>query len=293
MRIGFVGLGKMGAAMAQNLLRAGNELTVYNRSREKAEALAKEGAKTADSPAEVARASEAVFSMMPDDEAAEEITLGNAGIAAGLAKNAVHISSSTISIKESRHLEEEHEKRGSHLIAATVFGRPQAAESKQLVVVTAGRTEAVERCKPLLNAIGRRTFVVGEQPWQANLFKLFGNFMIATTLETFGEAFAGIRKAGADHHEFYEIMSELFGSPVYKNYGKIIADQEFEPAGFELKLGFKDVRLAMEAATEFNAPLPIANVLRDHFLSALAHGQEKLDWSSIGLVSARNSGLNT
>lgn len=292
MKIGFVGLGKMGAAMAQNLLRAGNELTVYNRSRDKAEPLAKEGAKVANSPAEAARASEAVFSMMPDDAAAEEITLGTNGIAAGLSTDAVHLSSSTISLKASRHLEAEHRRRGSRFVSAPVFGRPEAAQAKQLLVMAAGNSEAVDKCKPLFDAIGRRTFVVGEQPWQANLFKLFGNFMIATTLETFGEAFAAIRKAGGDHRAFHEIMSELFGSPVYKNYGKIMADQNFEPAGFELKLGFKDVRLALEAAAEFDAALPIANVLRDHFLSALAHGQEKLDWSSVSLVAARAAGLD-
>jgi 3-hydroxyisobutyrate dehydrogenase-like beta-hydroxyacid dehydrogenase len=293
MKIGFVGLGKMGSAMAQNLLRAGHELTVYNRSREKAESLGKQGARIGGSPAEVARNSEAVFSMLPDDQAVEEVTLGRDGLVEGLGAGATHISSSTISIKAARRLTEEHAKRGSQFVSATVFGRPQAAEAKQLLVVTAGERQLLERYRQLFDAIGRRTYVIGAEPWQANLFKLFGNFMIATVLDTFGETFAPIQKAGIDPHEFLEVMNELFGSPAYKNYGKAIADQSFSPAGFELKLGLKDVRLALEAAAEFDAPLPIASVVRDHFISALAHGQEKLDWSSIALVSWRNAGLET
>ena len=281
----------MGTGMAQNLLRAGHELTVFNRSRNKAEPLTQQGALLAASPAEAARDSEAVFTMLPDDHALEEITFGDNGILAGLAADATHISSSTISIKTAQRLTEEHQKRGCSFVTATVFGRPQAAESKQLLVMAAGDERKLEQLRPLFDAIGRKTFLLGSEPWQANLFKLFGNFMIATVLETFGEAFAAIQKAGLDQHEFLEIMSELFASPVYKNYGQAIADENFSPAGFALKLGLKDVRLAIEAAAEFDAPLPIASVVRDHFVSALAHGQEGLDWSSIALVSARNAGL--
>jgi 3-hydroxyisobutyrate dehydrogenase-like beta-hydroxyacid dehydrogenase len=291
MHIGFVGLGKMGSAMALNLLRAGNKLTVYNRSREKADRLAEHGARVARTPAEAASESEAVFTMLPDDSALEEVTSGSDGILAGLPESATHISSSTISIKASRRLAEEHQQRGRGFITATVFGRPQAAEAKQLLVLTAGEKQTLEKHKPLFDAIGRATFVLGDQPWQANLFKLLGNFMISTLLETFGESFAAIEKAGFDQHEFLAVMDDLFGSPVYKNYGRTIADQIFSPAGFALKLGVKDVRLAIEAAAEFDAPLPIASILRDHFVSALAHGQEALDWSSIALVSARNAGL--
>jgi 3-hydroxyisobutyrate dehydrogenase-like beta-hydroxyacid dehydrogenase len=291
MKIGFVGLGKMGSAMAQNLLRAGHELTVYNRSRDKAQPLMQQGAQLAASPAEVARRSEAVFTMLPDDQAVEEVTFGRDGLLSGLAAGATHISTSTISTKTARRFTEEHEKLGRRFVSATVFGRPQAAEAKQLLVVTAGDKQVLDRYRPVFDAIGRRTFTIGAEPWQANLFKLLGNFMLATVLETFGEAFAPIQKAGLDPHEFLEVMNELFGSPVYKNYGKAIADQAFSPAGFELKLGLKDVRLATEAAAEFDAALPIASVVRDHFVSALAHDQEHLDWSSIALVSARNAGL--
>ena len=291
MKIGFVGLGKMGAGMAQNLLRAGHELTVYNRTRDKAESLRGAGASIAESPAEASRGAEAVFTMLPDDHAVDAVTFSDDGILAGLSEGATHISSSTISIAASRRLQDEHEKHGKRFISATVFGRPQAAEAKQLIVMAAGDQAVLERLKPLLDAIGRRTFLIGSEPWQANLFKVLGNFMIATVLETCSEAFAGVRKAGFDHHQFLEIMNELFGSPVYKNYGQAIADEKFEPAGFALKLGLKDVRLAIEAASEFGAPLPIASVIRDRFVSAVAHNQEAQDWASIARVSARSAGL--
>ena len=224
----------MGTGMAQNLLRAGHELTVFNRSREKAEPLAAQGARVASSPAEAARNSEAVFSMLPDDQAVEEVTFGDKGILAGLAAGATHVSSSTISVKAAQRFTEEHQKHGRGFVTATVFGRPQAAESKQLLVVAAGDEKILEQLRPLFDAIGRKTFLVGTEAWQANLFKLLGNFMIASVLETFGEAFAAIQKAGFDHHKFLEIMGELFGSPVYKNYGQAIADEQFSPAGFAL-----------------------------------------------------------
>jgi 3-hydroxyisobutyrate dehydrogenase-like beta-hydroxyacid dehydrogenase len=281
----------MGSGMAQNLLCAGHEFTVYNRTRAKAQPLAEKGARLAASPAEAARNSEAVITMLPDDEAVDEVTFGEDGILAGLGESATHISSSTISIKAARRLTEEHQKRRRRFITANVFGRPQAAETKQLLIIAAGDNQLLEKYRPLFDAIGRRTFLIGSEPWQANLFKLLGNFMIATVLETFSEAFAGIQKAGFDHHDFLEIMNELFGSPVYKNYGQAIADRKFTPAGFTLKLGLKDIRLAMEAAAEFHVPLPIASVIRDHFVSALARDQEQLDWSSLALVSARNAGL--
>jgi 3-hydroxyisobutyrate dehydrogenase-like beta-hydroxyacid dehydrogenase len=292
MKLGFIGLGKMGAAMAQNLLPACEQLTVFNRSREKGEALARKGARVADSPAEAARNADAVFTMMPDDSAVEQVTFGEAGILAGLGEGATHISSSTISIKAAKRLAEEHERTHRNFLSAAVFGRPQAAEARQLLVIAAGKNQLIEKYRPAFDAIGRRTFVIGPEPWQANLFKLLGNFMIATVLETFGEAFATVRKAGVDHQAFLEVMGELFGSPVYKNYGQAIADQRFTPAGFALNLGLKDVRLALEAAAEFNSALPIGSVLRDHFISALAHGQEQMDWSSVALVSSRNSGLD-
>ena len=176
-------------------------------------------------------------------------------------------------------------------MSAPVFGRPEAAESKNLLVVAAGPPELVEHCRPLFDAIGRQTFVVGTDPSQANAVKLCGNFMIAATLEAFGEAFATLRKADVPPHTFLEVMTMLFGSPVYANYGRMIADAKFEPAGFALQLGLKDVRLVLEAAEEFAAPMPLASLIRDNFLSAMAHGQAGQDWSSVTRVAARNAGI--
>ena len=291
MRIAFIGLGRMGIGMARNLLRAGHQLTVYNRSREKAEALKTDGAEVADSPAEACRNARAVFTMLADDNAVADIVFGEHGIAAGLPPGAIHISSSTISVNLARRLTAEHAAKDQGYLSAPVFGRPDAAEAQKLIVVAGGKSDEIERARPLLEALSRAVFVAGPEPWQANLFKLCGNFMLVSMLEAFGEAFATLRKSGADHHTFLDIMNELFGSPVYKNYGTTIADEKFEPAGFALKLGLKDVRLALEAAGEVNAPMPLASLLRDHLLAAISNGQEGMDWSSISQVAARNAGL--
>jgi 3-hydroxyisobutyrate dehydrogenase-like beta-hydroxyacid dehydrogenase len=293
MKIGFVGLGRMGSGMARNLLRAGHELTVYNRSRGKAEALAGEGARVSSSPAEACRDCEAVITMLADDKAVEEVIFGTDGIASALQNGCTHISSSTISTAFSRHLATEHGGRGQTYVSAPVFGRPEAAEGKKLIVVTAGANGAVERCRPVLDAIGRRTFVVGSEPWQANAVKLCGNFMLGSMLETFGEAFAAVRKSGIDHHRFLEVMNEPFGSPVYQNYGRVVADEQFDPAGFSLKLGLKDIRLVIELAQEIAAPMPLDSLIRDHLLSGVAHGQQDLDWSSVARVLARDAALDS
>jgi 3-hydroxyisobutyrate dehydrogenase-like beta-hydroxyacid dehydrogenase len=291
MRIGFIGLGNMGAAIARNLVEAGHQMTVYNRSREKAEPFAALGVQIADSPAQLCHGNEAVVTMLSDDAAVEQVVFGDDGLASALATGAAHISHSTISVSLARRLQREHAVRNQGYISSPVFGRPEAAANKQLIVVPAGPAELVERFRPLFNAIGRKTYEVGSEPWQANAIKLCGNFMIVSMLETFAEAFATMRKAGVDPHTFLAVMEDLFGSPVYKNYGRIMADEKFDPAGFALKLGAKDVRLVLEAAQEFSAPMPLASLIRDHFVDAIAHGQQDLDWSSLSRVLARNAGL--
>jgi 3-hydroxyisobutyrate dehydrogenase-like beta-hydroxyacid dehydrogenase len=292
MKLAFIGLGRMGSGMARNLLRAGHQVTVYNRSREKAEALAAEGAHIASSPADACRDCEAALSMLADDRAVETVAFGSNGMASALPPGAIHVSCSTIGTAMARRLTEQHGGLGQGYLSAPVFGRPEAAEAKTLIVVAAGAAELIERCRPVFDAIGRQTFVAGAEPWQANAVKLCGNFMIASMLETFGEAFATLRKAGVDRHLFLETISALFGSPVYANYGRMMADERFEPAGFALKLGLKDVRLVLETAEECASPMPLASLIRDHLLSAVAQGQADLDWSSIARVIARNAGLS-
>jgi len=291
MNIGYVGLGKMGSGIARNLLRAGHRVTVYNRSREKAEAMANDGAQVANSPAEAASDSDVVMTMLSDDHAVKEVVLGERGITAGLKRNAVHISNSTISTALVRRLAEEHQHQSQGFLSAPVFGRPEAAEAKKLVVVVAGEESLIERFRPLLDAIGRKTIATGTEPWQANAVKLCGNFMIASMMETFGETYAVIRKSGMQPQMFLDVMNELFNSPVYANYGGIIANEKYEPAAFALKLGLKDIRLVLAAAEETATPMPFASVLRDNFISALADNQEDLDWSSVAKIPARNAGL--
>jgi 3-hydroxyisobutyrate dehydrogenase-like beta-hydroxyacid dehydrogenase len=291
MKVGFVGLGKMGTGMVRSMLRAGHQVSVYNRTRNKVEALAKEGAQAAASLAEVCRASEAVFTMLSDDSAVENVVFSEGSLAASLGGDTVHISSSTIGTAMARRLTAEHLRRQQGFVSAPVFGRPDVAETGKLLVVAGGPSGLVERLRPIFETVGRQTFLAGDEPWQANAVKLCGNFMIAGMLEAFGEAMANLRKAEVGPHLFLDVMNGLFGSPVYANYGRIIADERFEPAGFELRLGFKDIRLVLETAQECGAPMPMASLMRDHFLSAMALGQEKLDWSSIAKVSARNAGL--
>src|SRR5579883_352592 len=291
MHIGFIGLGKMGAGMARNLLRAGNRMAVYNRTHEKAEALAADGARVCPSAGQAALGCEAVFTMLADDAAVEEVVFGKDGILSTLARGSIHIASTTMSTALARRLAAEHARRGQQFVSAPVFGRPDAAEAKKLLVIAAGPDDVVARCRPLFDAIGRQTFVAGNEPWQANTLKLCGNFMIASLIEAFGEANATLRKAGVSPQLFLEVMNALMGSPIYANYGKMIADENFSSAGFALTLGLKDVRLALAAADELAAPMPLASLLRDHFLSALAAGQADLDWSSMARVAARNAGL--
>ena len=291
MNLAFIGLGKMGMGMARNLLRAGHNLVVYNRSREKAAALAGDGARAADSPADASRDAEVVMTMVADDHAVEEVVFGTHGVASAMKNGCIHLSHSTISAALARRLTAEHARRGQGYLSVPVFGRPEAAENKKLLIVAAGPSELVERCRPLFDAIGRQTFLVGTEPWQANVAKVCGNFMIIGIIEALGEAYATLRKAGVAPEAFLEIMNALFGSPFIANYGRIIAREQFEPALFALRLGLKDVRLVLQAAEECAAPMPLASLVHDHLLSALAHGQGEMDWSSMTRVLARDAGL--
>lgn len=294
MKVGFVGLGNMGHAMAGNLRAAGHELAVYNRTREKAEPLRQRGARVADSPADAARGADVVFTMLADDPAVEGVVLGESGLLAGLGKGALHVSSSTISVALSERLAEAHEKAGQRYVSAPVFGRPEAAEAKQLWVLAAGPKADVERCRPLLEAVGRGLSVLGERASQANVVKLSGNFLIASMMESLGEAFALTRKSGVEPQVFLEVFRSVFASsPIFGNYAALIAQEKYEPAGFKLKLGLKDVRLALEAAGAKEVPMPLASLLRDHFLESMARGMGDKDWSSLGALAAQRAGLQT
>ncbi|MGH7049778.1 MAG: NAD(P)-dependent oxidoreductase, partial [Acetobacteraceae bacterium] len=231
MRIGFIGLGQMGAGMAASLLRAGHQVTVYNRTPEKAAPLQREGAIAAASIA-AASAGEAVCTMLADDAALERVTLGEGGIVQHLCAGALHVSCGTISVGLSERLAEVHAGRGSRFVAAPVFGRPDVARLGKLFVIAAGEKQALEAAEPLLAAIGQQTFIVSETPKIANLVKLSGNFLMATVIESLGEAMALVGKAGVDRARYLEILTaSVFPAPVYKTYGELIARGKFDPAG--------------------------------------------------------------
>lgn len=293
MELGFIGLGGMGEPMARNLLKAGHTLKVCNRTRARAEALAGAGAQLAQTPA-AASSSGIVATMLADDAALEATVFGENGILKGLPSGGVHVSHATISVNLSRRLAEAHQQREQFFIAAPVFGRPEAAQAARLVVIAAGAGEAIDRCRPALEAIGRKLVVLGSDPPAANTFKLAGNLLIASMIESLGESFALLRKSGVDPAAFLDVMAgTFFQSPIYENYGKIIAAQRYEPAGFKLRLGLKDVRLILAAAEEASAPMPIASLIRDNLLSGIAQGMGDLDWSALSRVAARKAGLES
>lgn len=290
MRIGLIGLGQMGTGIAANLLKAGHELTVYNRTRAKAEAFASEGAKVADHIADACRG-DAVITMLSNDDAVESAVYGDGGVLASLPKGAIHVSSSTISVALSKRLAEQHAARGQRYVAAPVFGRPEAAAAAKLFIVAAGSPEAVKTAMPVFDAIGQRTFTVSEDAPAANIIKLSGNFLIASVIESLGEAMALVGKAGIDKHQYLELLtSTLFGAPIYKTYGTLIADEKFSPPGFAAPLGLKDVRLTLAAGDDLRVPLPLASLLRDRYLTLLANGGDNLDWSAIGGLPAKDAG---
>jgi 3-hydroxyisobutyrate dehydrogenase-like beta-hydroxyacid dehydrogenase len=290
MKIGFIGLGNMGAGMAANLLKSGHDVTAYNRSQDKVATLAEQGATRARSVAE-ACGGDIVITMLADDAAVEAVTFGDEGIVASLRSGATHVSSSTISIALAERMTVAHAEAGQRFVAAPVFGRPEAAAAAKLFVVAAGDDATLQEISPVFDAIGQRTFAVSEEPKAASLVKLSGNFLIASVIESLGEAMALVSKAGVDKNAYLEILTAtLFGAPVYKTYGGMIAREEFEPAGFAAELGAKDVRLVLAAGEALQTPLPIASLLRDRFLTLLANGGGSLDWSAVGALSAWEAG---
>jgi 3-hydroxyisobutyrate dehydrogenase-like beta-hydroxyacid dehydrogenase len=290
MKLGFIGLGRMGAAMAANLVKAGHDVSVFNRSPGKSRSLVKLGAREA---ADVAGAcgGDAVITMLADDDAASDIALGPGGLIDSLRKGAIHLSMSTISVALSKRLTQAHAKAGQRYVAAPVFGRPDAAAAAKLFIVAAGDAATIEDCQPLFRVLGQKTFPIGAEPSAANLVKLSGNFLMASAIEALGEAVALIGKAGIDRRAYIELLtSSIFNAPAYKTYGGLIAQGKFEPAAFAAPLGYKDIRLALAAAEGLRVPMPLASLLHDRFLRLFAQGGDHLDWSAIGGLAAQDAG---
>jgi 3-hydroxyisobutyrate dehydrogenase-like beta-hydroxyacid dehydrogenase len=290
MKIGFIGLGQMGSAMTANLLKAGHDVTVFNRSPEKLRPLIELGAHAAASIADACRG-ELVVTMLADDTAVADAAFSTAGVINVLPKGAIHLSMSTISVALSKRLTEAHARVAQQFVSAPVFGRPEAAAAAQLYIVAAGNPTAVKACQPLLDVLGQKTFSIGTEPASANLVKLSGNFLLAAAIEALGEAIALVEKADIDPRVFVDLLtSSLFNAPAYKTYGGLIAESRFEPAHFAAPLGFKDINLALAAAESLRVPMPLGSLLHDRFLRLLAEGGERLDWAAIGGLAARDAG---
>jgi 3-hydroxyisobutyrate dehydrogenase-like beta-hydroxyacid dehydrogenase len=274
--------------MAGNLIQAGHRLRVWNRSPRAAEELARKGAEVVAKPGEAF--DEVLISMLADDTAVREVVL-DSGMLDRAARGGIHVNMATISVALTEELTEEHHRRGLHYIAAPVFGRPEAAAARQLNIVAAGEGAALDRVQPLLDAMGQRTWRLGAEPKEASAAKLAGNFLIAAAIECMGEAVVMVERYGVRPAAFLEILGNtLFAAPVYRNYGALIADRRYEPAGFRLELGLKDVRLALAAAESARTPMPVASLLRDHLLEAVAQGDGQRDWSALAEVARRHAG---
>ncbi|WP_121114399.1 NAD(P)-dependent oxidoreductase [Croceibacterium ferulae] len=279
MRIGFIGLGQMGSAMAANLVKAGHQVTVWNRSPEKADALVAAGAARAEWPVDAAQG-DLVMTMLADDRAVEGVVFGDGGIAGA---PALHVGHSTISVALADRLAAESGTGG--YLSAPVFGRPLAAAAGKLFVVAAGAGAALDRCEPVFAAIGQRTFRIGDKPSAANLVKLSGNFMIMAAVEAMAEAMTLAEKGGVDRSILLEVLTgTLFGAPVYQTYGEILVEDRFRPAGFAAPLGLKDMTLVDAAATAFEVPMPLLGIVRDHLRSVIATEGPDVDWAGIALA---------
>jgi len=293
--IGFVGLGHMGTAMAANLVASGRRVVAYVRRPDQVGKLEAPGLRPTTDIDDLLDC-ELVISMLPDDAAVREIVFGRKeigldGLAGGLMPGAIHLSMSTISSAAASLLASEHARNGQGYVAAPVFGNPDAAKARQLFIVAAGAPADVERCQPILDILGQRTFVIGDDPAEANLIKLLGNMMSAAALEMLAEVTAVVRKRGMDPQPFIDIMtSTMFGGRAHKIYGDKIAKQTYAP-GFVLPLVLKDVRLALAEAENAGAPMPSVGVVRDRLITGIARGYAGLDWTALGLIAQEEAGL--
>jgi 3-hydroxyisobutyrate dehydrogenase-like beta-hydroxyacid dehydrogenase len=290
--IGFIGLGNMGLPMAANLLKAGYSLRVYNRNAAKGAPLVQRGALQVARPCETAAAGGIVITMLSDDPALEEVALGGDELARNLGRGGVHVSMSTVSPALSRRVAEHHRRHGVSYIGAPVFGRPEAAAARKLWICMSGEQAAKERIRPVLQALGQGIFDLGEDPGGAHVVKLAGNFMLAAAVEAMAEAMTLAAKNGIEPARIVEVMGQtLFACPVYQNYGRALVSRQYEPPGFRLVLGLKDVDLVLKTAAEAKMPMPLASLLHDRMIAGVAKGRGDLDWAVLGQEVAEQAGL--
>ena len=288
-RVGVVGLGHMGHAFAVNLIEDGHQVFVYDRDPRRAAAVI--GARAAAQLADLV-ACDVVVTSLPDDDVLAAVALGREGLAAVLSPNAVHISTRTVSPAVSRRVAEEHARHRQDYVAAPVLGNPDFAKARKLFVLAAGPHSALEKVRLLLQRLGQRVFVIGEDAGLANLVKLAANVLTATTLECMGEVLALVRKSGVDAHLMFDVLTNsLFDSRVHKSYGEKIVDGRYNPPGMPAPLAVKDLRLALAEAEHAAVPMPAASLVHDRLVAMLARGWADLDWSALGLLAAVDAGL--
>jgi 3-hydroxyisobutyrate dehydrogenase-like beta-hydroxyacid dehydrogenase len=293
--VGVVGLGRMGEAFAGNLLSAGYRIVAYDRDRRRAQPLQVEGATSAQHLEDLATC-DLVITALPDDAALETVALGSNGQPRGLVHilppGAVHVAMGTISPELSRRLEKAHAAHGQGFVAAPVLGNPDLARAQLLFVLAGGAKQAVARVQPVLERLGQRVFVIGDDPGQANLVKLAGNVLTAATLQSMGEVFALLRKGGIDPHLAFDVLTgSLFDGRVHKAYGGKIVDGRYDPPGMTAPLAVKDLRLALAEAETLAVPMSVASLVHDRLVAAVARGWAGLDWSALGLLAAADAGL--
>jgi len=290
MKLGFIGLGHMGAAMAANLVKAGHQVSVFNRTPGRARSLIELGAREASSVAAASDA-DAVITMLSDDDALSQVAFGEAGLIANLPRGAIHLSMSSISVALCKRLALAHMRAGQRYIAAPVFGRPAMAAAGKLFIVVAGDPATIEACQPLLGAMGQKVIPIDAEPSAASLVKLSGNFLTAAAIEAMGEAVALVGKAGIDRQAYIDLLTAtVFNAAPYTTYGPLIAQGKFEPAAFAAPLAYKDVRLTLAAAESLRVPMPLGSLLHDRFLRLLVGGGAHLDWAALGGLATQDAG---
>ncbi len=290
--IGLIGLGSMGLPIGENLLKSGYRLRVYNRTIAKAQPLIEQGAQAVGCPSEAVEPDGMVITMVANDAALEEITLGKTGLAEKLGAGGIHLSMSTVSPETAEKLAEHHRQHRAEYVACPVFGRPDAVAARKIWICLSGNSAAKERARPILEALSQGMFDFGEAAGAANIVKLTGNFMIMSAIESMAEGFALAEKNGIDRTKIAELFGQtLFACPVYQNYGRMIASQTYEPAGFKLSLGLKDITLALQTAQASQMPMPLASLLRDRLLASVAEGHGEMDWTALALKASEEAGL--
>ena len=290
-RIGVIGLGHMGSDFADNLIADGYQVTVYDLNEKHIAALVAKGATGAARLRDIAGC-EAVLTSLPDDHALTEVTLGDGGLIHVLTPGAIHISMSTVSPGLSRRLAQQHGLAGQGYVAAPVLGNPDLAHARKLFIIMAGLPSAVARISPVLERLGQRLFLLGDDAGSANLMKLAGNVLTALTLQSMGEVLALLRKGGVAPQVAFDVLTgSLFDGKVHKTYGGKIVDNHYSPPGMTTPLAVKDLRLALAEAEHLAVPMPAASLVHDRLVATVARGWVELDWSALGLLAASDAGL--